>query len=800
MKKRIAGIVVLFIMNIIGECPILIAQESNYSDKSEGRKKNYWKASWIAPQDIVANNYGVFCFRRTFIIENIPDSFPVYVSADNRYELYINGQRIGMGPARGDLFNWRYEEYDLTPYLRKGKNVLAAQVVNFGEFAPVAQMSNQTAFILQQGEYENATIFTGDKHWKVAQNPAYSPLKYDNQVPGYYAAGPGDLVDYSKFIWNWQAVDFDDSSWQTAKKVADGKTHGARNNSLWYLTPRTIPPMEEKMERFYSIRDFMGIPSMNPFIQGGNPLIIPPNSTVTLLIDNQSETVGFPVLTTSKGKNSKIKLTYSESLYHPNKTKGNRNEIEGKKILGYSDIILPDGGLQRTFSPLWWRTFRYIQMNIETGPEELIIEDFYNRFTAYPFQLNASFESNDANLTKLWDMCWRTSRLCAFETYMDCPYYEQLNYIGDTRIQALVSLYLSGDDRLMKDAITLFESSRNYLGITQARYPTRSFLIIPPYSLFLIGMEHDFLMYRNSPEFIKPYLPGMEATLNFYKKYLNDNYLLEKLDWWQFTDWSKEFTGGMPPETETGQSANLSLQYLYAIQQAVEIFRFFGKDAEADYWNEIGEKIGQSVMKNCYDSSKQLIAETPEKKEFSQHSNIMALLTNIIPADQQKQTMLKILEDKSLHQTTLYFKFYLFKALKQTGMGDLFTSQLATWYSIIEQGYSTCGETGEPHHDRSDCHAWSASPAFFFLNLIAGIESEKPGFNKISIAPSFATLNKIKCSMPHPSGIIELELSLENTKLSGKIILPDSTTGNFTYGGKSVPLDSGINTITIDLP
>ncbi|WP_372490084.1 hypothetical protein [Chitinophaga sedimenti] len=32
-------------------------------------------------------------------------------------------------------------------------------------------------------------------------------------------------------------------------------------------------------------------------------------------------------------------------------------------------------------------------------------------------------------------MGWRTSRLCAYETYMDCPYYEQLQYIGDTRIR-----------------------------------------------------------------------------------------------------------------------------------------------------------------------------------------------------------------------------------------------------------------------------------------------------------------------------------------------------------------------------
>ena len=76
-------------------------------------------------------------------------------------------------------------------------------------------------------------------------------------------------------------------------------------------------------------------------------------------------TVGYPVFNFSKGKNSKIKVIYSEALYDKNWEKGNRNQIEGMQIAGYSDIILPDGGDNRVIKTTWIRTYKYIQFEIE---------------------------------------------------------------------------------------------------------------------------------------------------------------------------------------------------------------------------------------------------------------------------------------------------------------------------------------------------------------------------------------------------------------------------------------------------
>ena len=122
------------------------------------------------------------------------------------------------------------------------------------------------------------------------------------------------------------------------------------------------------------------------------------------------------------------------------------------------------------------------------------------------------------------------------------------------------------------------------------------------------------------------------------------------------------------------------------------------------------------MVKNCFVSEKGMFAETPDKQQFSQHTNIMAILTDAIPQEDQKALMQKILNDKGLIQTTIYYKFFLFEALQKSGMGDLYTSLLGNWASQLKQGLTTFAETDvEP---RSECHAWSASPNYHFLKIV----------------------------------------------------------------------------------
>jgi hypothetical protein len=748
-----------------------------------------WNAVWIGHPDGPRREFGVFHFRKTFELGAAPQRFVIHVSGDNRYELFVNGQRVLAGPARGDLNHWRYETLDIAPHLRAGKNALAAVVWNYAELAPMAQMMNETGFLLQ-GDGPAEAVANTDTSWKAFKNQAVQLVMLSSRhMGGYYAVGPGECVDASRYPWGWESLDYDDAAWLAAAAVARAAPRGIQDSpSRWYLVPRNIPLMEERTERLARLVRAQGVEAASDFTQGHSPLTIPPNSKASLLFDQAHLTTAYPELFTSGGRGAKITLSYAEALFK-NGQKGNRNETEGREIRGNYDEFLPDGGAHRLFRPLWWRTYRYLQLDVATQAEPLVIEDLRGAFTAYPFEMRARFESDDPELAKMWEVGWRTARLCAHETYMDCPYYEQLQYAGDTRIQALVSLYMTGDDRLVKNAIESLDESRTPEGLTQSRYPSWLPQYIPPFSLFWIDMMHDLWWYHGDADFLRGYLPGARGVLTWFENQLTASGLLGRMAWWNFVDWAPEFRDGDPPQEANGQSAILSLQYVAALRAAADLETAFGNVPQAQHDRALAVRIAAAVYKSCWDPARRLVSDTPAHKHFSQHANILAILEEAIPPADQPAVMKIVLSDSSLTQATYYFRFYLVRAMKKAGLGDQYLDQLQPWWQMLALGLTTWAEMPEP--TRSDCHAWSAHPNFDLLATVAGIEPAAAGFSKVEIGPHLGPLRGVKATLPHPEGEIRVAYRRRGKSLTADVELPGKLSGWFYWGGKRVPLHGG---------
>ncbi|MGA9292620.1 MAG: alpha-L-rhamnosidase C-terminal domain-containing protein [Ignavibacteriaceae bacterium] len=784
---------ILFVLLVFFSTIPVFSQEMNKINHDILYKT--WNAKWITCPGISGKEYGVYLFRKKIRIKPGKGEFVVHISADNRYKLFVNGKYICNGPSRGDFLKWKFETVDIMPYLKEGENIIAAVVWNFAEYRPVAQFSNRTGFILQ-GDQETENIVNSNETWKVYNDTAYSPLTID--LHQYYVVGPGEIFNMQYHPWKWTDLNYDDSNWSSAKELDAGtplksfREFGTTSNYI--LVPRKIPFMEEKPQRFSQIRrSNIDIPAA--FINGTKALTIPPNSNATILLDQKHLTDAYPVLSVSGGNNSEITLTYAESLFNDKMEKGDRNDIKDKKIYGNQDKIISDGGENRIFQTLWWRTFRYIQIEIKTNNEPLTINDFHSIYTGYPFEKKASFKSSDSTLADIWNVGWRTQRLCTGETFFDCPYYEQLQYEGDTKIQCLTSGYVSGDTVMMRNAIQIFYDSRLPYGLTQSRYPSYETQVIPPFSLIWITMVHDYWMLYNNPGFVKSMIPGILEVLNWYNSKIDSGGLIGHMEWWNFVDWV-DFNGwhnGVPPGIDSSNSSIVNMQYVYTLQKAAQILKAFDLPEQAEEYLQQAERIKSIVYNKCFDAREGLLADTPEKKNFSQHANIWGILTNAFPVDSQAGVLNRILNKKDIAQSSYYFKFYLFKALEKAGMADKFLILLKPWRQMLDTGLTTFAEKPDP--TRSDCHAWSASPVYYFLSLVCGIKPNEPGFKTVRIEPHFGNLSWIDGSMPHRSGNIKVKLKKNNGSISGEVILPQNLTGIFIWENKITPLKSGKNNI-----
>ncbi|MCX2477721.1 alpha-L-rhamnosidase N-terminal domain-containing protein [Pedobacter sp. MC2016-15] len=756
--------------------------------------KKAWPAKWITCPDVNQRAYGIYHFRKKITLATKPDKFLLHISADNRYRFFVNGKPVCFGPARGDFYNWYYESIDVSKYLKAGENTLAAVVWNMAELASVAQFSNQTAFVVQ-GDGEKEKIANTDKSWKVYQNTSYHPVSLDNmeRLQSYMVIGPGDYVKASKYPWNWEKPAYNDLQWKAAEPITSPEPMGSGTDNRWTMVPRSIPLMPENLQRFDKIRRSTAALGQSDILQGKKALVIPAGKKVSILLDQGFNTVAYPEIILSQGKGAKVKLTYAETLFK-NGVKGNRDEVEGKTLIGNYDIFEMDGSSQRLFRPLWQRTYRYLQLDITTAGQSLTINDIYGMATGYPFEENASFTSNDPSLKAIWNVGWRTAKLCAGETYYDCPYYEQLQYEGDTRIQALISLYVSGDDRLMRKAINDFYNSRVPEGLTQGRYPSNRIQVIPPFSLYWISMLHDYMMLKNDNVFLKKYMIGVDGILNWYKNQIDtEKNMLGPMEWWHFTDWSKGFTGmGVPPGAEDGNSSILSLQYAYTLKQAADLYKHFGQQGKADECTELAKSIGKGTLKHCYDPARGLVADSPEKTSFSQHANIMAVLSDAIDPEEAPKLMSEVLKDNTLIQATFYYRFYLNQALKHADMGNLYYGRLDPWRDMLKAGLTTFAENPDP--SRSDCHAWSASPNYDFLATICGITPLTAGFETVQVKPELGELTEVSGRMPSPKGEIAVSVSKSNRKDADITVkLPAEMKGELIWGGKKIPLNAGEN-------
>jgi len=777
---------------------------------------------WDVPH-VELDPYLVCYFRRTFDAGEVGPAPVLHVSADCRYRAYLNGELVSRGPCRSVIDHYRYETVDLRGRLRAGANVLAVEVRWYGRHAPVAEVHLEPGLWAMVGTEATGQLLVTDEAWRVWRSTGHAkhPLDTRPLMNGQYTVvDPCEDVDARQVPAGWQLPGFDDGAWRPAVKrhVAAGRYARVRGTeSRHELTPRPIPIMEESPIAPVAVHAWGTLTPARPPESERQILgtlepqsaALPPcwgddatavrfdvAGTHYLILNMGKLVTGYPRVTVTAPAGTLVELRYSEALSREFK-KGVRDDAAAGTVEGYCDLFTCRAG-ENAFEPVVWRTFRFLRVAVHHPGGPATIEHIETTFTAYPLKERGTFASSEPLHRALWDVSWWTARLCAHEHYEDCPYYEQVQYIGDTRLQALVSYVAAGDFRLARQALRTWADTRRADGITFSRMPTRPAepQIIPNFSLIWIEFLEDFYRYSGDLAFVRGLRDVVASTLRWFEQFDDGTGSLAGVPYWVFTDWSIPNT----EEHVAGSEGELNLRRVGGLRAAARLMGAIGDTEAAARYAADAERVAAACRRDWVDAGTGLFRDYRGAAPVSEHPSLLAVLYDVVTPDEGRRLLERLEAAAGLKRTTIYFSYYKFRAYEKLGLyGRAWAKNLHVWTDMLALHASTWFEAPEP--TRSDCHAWGSWILCDLLTAVLGVTPAEPGFARVRVAPNLMGLGHARGTIPTVRGELAVEYRREGDAYAGTITLPTGVTGTFVApGGGERPLGPGVNGVAFDAP
>lgn len=326
-------------------------------------------------------------------------------------------------------------------------------------------------------------------------------------------------------------------------------------------------------------------------------------------------------------------------------------------------------------------------------------------------------------------------------------------YAGDTRFVALFHYLLTGDDRLARQAITLFAASVTPIGLLQSRVPSHVQQLIAGFSLYWTLMVSDHHLFFGDTGFTRSFIPIVDGILDYFDRHIDGYGLVSGIedDVWQYVDWTTSWSPapgqwdkGVP---NSGRKSNrhtfFSLLYAYVLVEASDLLMVVGRIGQVEEYRTRAANINQAVREHCFDGS--LFTDSTEDiadpNAYSWHCQVFAVLSGA--ATDPKMLLLNAQKKQGIAVCSYAMKFYEFRALSVAGLyDDRFPAMFDPWRKMLANNLSTWAE--DDVRQRSDCHAWSAAPIYENFVELAGVYPSKPGSEAITFRPRVNLSGSVK--------------------------------------------------------
>jgi len=723
------------------------------------------------------------------------------ITCSGRYRLWLNGVPILSGPAHSGTAVKRVDEIDVSGHLQEGENLLAVQLIHFRYFTAHA-FCPEPAFwcSLQGGEIESDTT------WRMSRDGAFLLPSFRRNL----MYGPQEIYD-GRLEEAWQSGEYDDSHWPQAIEVPTPWADREIARGIPFIKEFDVRPVsfsriaevldQEHFPQMWNNQSYQSLavtllqdvpeePSLT-VVSGATNLVEngegrmevvqpfandpdqPERRCATVIFDFGREINGYAWLDVDGNDGAMVDMVYGELI-----TAGRVQAM--RQGTHYADRYILREGRQR-HRVYDWKGFRYLQLTFRNITRPLLVHGVGADFCTYPVEFSGSLECGDQLIEKIWATGAYTQQLCLHDRLMDCPWREQVQWLGDGRVQLLVIQNAFGDARIMRKFVEDFAHSQYENGfIPSISNPENGRLDIIDYSLWWLVALHDVALWDDDRAWVGDMLPHAEKLVSFFEPFVNTDGLIENIPGWVLIDWA--------PLGRAGCIAPLNAIYYLALRSLERLNRWLGRAVQADRPARAAGRISENFHWTFWSEESGLYRDcvSPDDpvagSRYSQHTQALAVLSGLSRVD-NCGLLERTLEEKALAQTSPFFSFYLLEALGSAGMAAEGLGLIRKkWGNMIEAGATTFWEewqTGATYRDgfwaarpRSLCHAWSAAPTAWISRHVLGIRGTEPGA-PLLFAPSLCGLSGAKGQVPTRHGIIQVVWSVREEGFVAGVTLPD---------------------------
>jgi len=430
--------------------------------------------------------------------------------------------------------------------------------------------------------------------------------------------------------------------------------------------------------------------------------------------------------------------------------------------------------------------FRWVE--IEGWPGELRPEEIV-RQAAFPTTWDdaaASFNSSDAMLNRVWELCRYSIKATSFAGVFVDGDRERIPYEADAYLNQLSYYATDSDlqmprdtfDHLMKHGTWPTEWAPHMVFMAYADW--RQTGDVKWLAARYESLKAKLLMERAGPD-------GLLVSTDAQTK--KDDIV----DWPQ-----KERDSYVFKPVNTVVNAF----HLRALADMAEMARAIGKDAEAADYTARREKTLAAFQAKLFDADRGLYRDGEGTDHISLHANLFPLAFGLVPEAHRAQVA-DWLAKRGM-KCSVYAAQYLLEGLFENGQGAAAIDLMLapgdrSWRHMVDSGTTITWEAWDqkykPNQDWN--HAWGAAPANLLPRFVLGAQPLAPGWSRALIRPNPGDLKFAEGKVPTPQGPILVNWRNEGVftisltlppGVKAEVELPAAGNGGGVFsGGKALP-------------